>query len=340
MRKYQKISNWKYEILLFYILIVSVNSCAPVKYPNTGVQNAAEPVNTEEKTEPVSICGNDFCEQNESHILCPADCFPEDTEPTDPADGYKAVYLDFVYKGQKSGIYFVVNKDVHEELASLPRTLSYFARKKVEVSKKDFILPKLNNQLQARNLLPLVEQIKALTPDIHKQARIAVSLVQHIPYGLTDPGEAEADHVDRYPYGVIWSHMGVCSEKSDLLLFILRELGFGTATLVFKKENHRAVGIKCPDAYDIDDSGYCFVETSGPGIITDSLSSYSNVGTLTDFTVINISDGIELEGVEEEFEDKKKYYDLLEKAKINNGVLKDKIEYNLYISIVSKYDLK
>lgn len=284
-----------------------------------------------------ALCGNDYCEKNENHADCPGDCFPKDVKPNNLSEDDRAVFLNFVYKGQKSGIYFVVNRGIHEKLASFPRMLSY--KKEKEEIKKDFILPRIDNQLQRKKLLPLVKKIKSLTPDVNKQARIAISLVQNIPYGFTPIGDSEINYEKKYPYGVIWEHTGICDEKSDLLIFLLRELGFGTAALIYKKEYHRAVGIKCPDAYDVGDSGYCYVETTSPKIITDNSPNYMGVGTLTDFTVVNISDGIQLEGVDEEFADKILYYDLILKAKAKNGTMQQD-EYTRYNSILSKYGMK
>lgn len=292
---------------------------------------------SKKKKEVAAFCGNDFCERNENNSNCPTDCFPKDIRPTDLSKGDKAVFLDFVYKGQKSGIYFIENRGVHEKLASLPRAMSYRSGNE-KPTKKDFILLKLNNPLQKEKLLPLVKKIKSLTPDVNKQARIAISLVQNIPYGFPDIGDSD-EYIEKYLYGVIWEQMGVCGEKSDLLLFLLRELGFGTATFIFEKEDHRTVGIKCPDAYDFNDSGYCFVEVTNPKIITDNLSSYGGLGALSDFTVIKISDGNQLEGVEEEFKDKNLYYDLSKKAEAKNWVLESN-DYELYNSILNKYGME
>lgn len=242
----------------------------------------------------------------------------------------KAIFLDFVYKGNKYGIYFIASRVTHEKLLSMSRS-SIHGKGIEKNTKRDFILPRLDNQVQREKLLPLVEKIKSLTPDVHEQARIAISLVQNIPYtGVAD--------YEKYPYGVIWEHGGACSEKSDLLLFLLRELGFGTATLIYRNENHRAVGIKCPDKYTVDYSRYCYVEVTTPRIITDNISDSEYAKTLTDPEIIWISDGIQLEGVDEEFTDKNLYYDLIKKAKARNGNLKKK-EYNLYNSILNKYGI-
>jgi len=285
----------------------------------------------------ISVCENDYCEPNETHENCPTDCFPIEKKPTDLSEDEKAVYLDFVYKGQKSGIFFIVHSDVHYKLTALPRSLSYTVGRDVEITKKDFILKRINNNLQKENLVPLIRKIETLTPNIHKQARIAISLVQNIPYQF--PSIWDIDFGEKYPYGVIWEQDAVCSEKSDLSLFLLRELGFGTVVFIFKNENHRAVGIKCPESYSFDHTGYCFVEVTGPRIITDSESKYLGGGKLTDYEVIEISDGIELQGVEEEYNDKILFYELSEKAKSQNGLL-ERSEYNMYMSILDKYGMK
>ncbi len=250
----------------------------------------------------------------------------------------KAVFLNFVYRGQKSGIYFSVNKDIHEKLNSLPLSVTHKKTEKI-VTKKDFILPKIDNKLQRQHLLPLVDKIKSLTPDVNKQARIAISIVQNIPYGFPDDNESGVNYRKKFPYGVIWEHTGICDEKSDLLHFLLKELGFGTAALIYKKQYHRAVGIKCPEAYDVGNSGYCYVEVTAPKIITDDSPDYLGVGKLTDFKLIKISDGRELEGVEEEFMDKNLYYDLILKANAENGEMEE-ADYKTYRSILDKYGMK
>ena len=81
------------------------------------------------------------------------------------------------------------------------------------------------------------------------------------------------------------------------------------------------------------------MEVTAPRIITDNKSGVAGVGTLTDFTTVHISNGIQLEGVEEEFTDKNQYYGLIKKAKANNGFL-DQNEYDLYNSILIKYGME
>jgi len=60
---------------------------------------------------------------------------------------------------------------------------------------------------------------------------------------------------------------------------------------------------------------------------------------LTDYEFIYISDGIELEGAEEEYGDKMRFYNLSQKIKVQNGLL-ERTGYDIYVSILEKYDMK
>ena len=63
----------------------------------------------------------------------------------------------------------------------------------------------------------------------------------------------------------------------------------------FSKENHEAVGISCPIEKSFYGSGYCFVETGGPAIITDSFIEFSEGVKLNSYPeILLISEGISL----------------------------------------------
>jgi hypothetical protein len=81
----------------------------------------------------------------------------------------------------------------------------------------------------------------------------------------------------------------------------LRDLGYGTAIFFFPEENHEAVGIKCPLEESFYSSGYCFVETGGPAIITDSSMEFLDGITLdSEPEMLMLSRGISLpEGLRE-----------------------------------------
>jgi len=150
---------------------------------------------------------------------------------------------------------FVVYGGVNDYLAGLDRSISYSY---VPPSNKDFIMRDLDNEIQRYYLIPFVQKIQEQTTSKKTQADMAISIVQGIPY---DWEAFRTDSVTgRYPYEVLYDLKGVCMEKSDLLAFTLRELGFGVVIFEFQKESHRAVGIKCKKGnYNTD---YCFIEAT------------------------------------------------------------------------------
>ena len=86
-------------------------------------------------------------------------------------------------------------------------------------------------------------------------------------------------------------------------------------------ENHEALGIECSDKYSLSNTGYCFVESTAPSIITDSEGKYGIFEKLTNFEVIEIADGSALQEVSEEYQDKLTYYKLMQISNANNGLL-------------------
>jgi len=92
---------------------------------------------------------------------------------------------------------------------------------------------------------------------------VAVSFVQSIPY---DKEKAiETSLLARYPYEVLYDKKGVCSGKSFLGALLVKELGYGIALFSYEKEEHMAIGIKCPQQVSSYNSGYCFTELTNPG---------------------------------------------------------------------------
>ena len=154
----------------------------------------------------------------------------------------------------------------------------------------------LDNEEQKKMLDPLVDEIKKITSNRDDQAKIAIRLVQLIPYDW----DAFTSNIitGKYPYEVLYTNSGVCSEKANLMIYLLRGLDYGVAALEFTSEEHRAVGIKCPSKYEYKNTGYCFVEPTELTTIGDSSGYYVGVGQLTsDPEVIVISDGYALNSI-------------------------------------------
>jgi len=178
------------------------------------------------------------------------------------------------------------------------------------VSTEGQILDVVNDYRQSIYLKDLVARIKSSAASPDDQVRIAVSLVQHIPF---DTAKADKNDQGRWfisssPYGVLYSNRGKCNEKSQLLAFLLKELGYGTAIFEFPGEGHMAVGVKSPDNFAFRSTGYAYVESTSPSIITDTSIQAGSL-KIRDFSnpvVIRISDGSAMTTLGEEYADARK----------------------------------
>jgi hypothetical protein len=143
----------------------------------------------------------------------------------------------------------------------------------------------------------------------------------------------------RYPYEVLYDNEGICEEKSVLLAYILRGLGYSVVLFDFPQQ-HMAVGVKSPIQYSYINSGYAFIESAGTVIPTDSQSDYVGIGQLTSTPqIIQVSDGSSFATIAEEYKDAKTFNELQLLSKSSGGIL-DENYYNMWMLLVQKYGLK
>jgi hypothetical protein len=203
------------------------------------------------------------------------------------------ISLSYVLRGQEKEIGFTVYKSGYDYVLGIPREIFYQVG---EVPlREDFKLKSINEEEQRELLLPLVVNILNEAETKEDAVRIAVSIAQNIEYSFSNKtsrvGNLVANY-SRYPYEVLYEQAGICGEKSALLAFFLKEMGYGTAILYFPQENHEAMGAKCPIKESFSETGYCFVETSGPAVISDGFLEYEGGTTLSSpAEVIVISEG-------------------------------------------------
>lgn len=265
-----------------------------------------------------------FCErgvllENASVCECPeilavngSSCLSKyQTEP-------KNVTLKYILRGNEKEIKIIAYNGMVDYLSELPRTIHYSDGE--EPSHEDFKLTRINELNQREFLLELLTRIQNAADSREDQMRIAVSIVQNIPFGqsekVTGLDSLFGINYTRYPYEVLYDNEGVCGEKSELLAFLLREMGYGVIFFYHQPENHESIGIKCPEKFSLDNTGYCFIETTGPSIITDNEIEYVGSGKLySNPEIIFISDGDSLRDDLYEYNDAK---DLIELR--NNGV--------------------
>jgi hypothetical protein len=313
--------------VILFILLSTPSSCADGTHSKSCSEIKPYFCSNGKLTERASVCG---C-YNSSQIKGETCLSSYQIRP-------KNITLTYTLNGKQNTIDFVVYRGMYEYLSKLPRYID--STKNLTLA--DFKLKMINEEAQKELLFPLFIQIASLTSNKEDQARIAISLVQNIPFGSSDKisriGTVETPY-QRYPYEVLYDMKGICSEKSELLIFLLREIGYGTASLYYNAENHEAVGIKCPAQESVIGSGYCFVETTGPSIVTDDQTDYFGTTRKLNSTpqVIEISEGISLGRNLVEYGDAVSFMNIREKLKISEELnFFDSLKWN---SLKKRYGL-
>jgi hypothetical protein len=230
-----------------------------------------------------SICGCPFDWDVEGRV-CKSDYMGEK----------KQVSFDYLFDGERKNMDFVLYEGIYNYLGELDRTISVKPGQKV--SRRDFKLRTIDEMTQKNFLIPLVVKIQNSYEEPVDQLQAATSIVQNIPYGFADEKAIEfyGDIVNysRYPYEVLYDNEGVCSERVDLLVFMLREMGYGIVVFYFPAEDHEAVGVRCPKSHSFDNTGYCYLETTKPfDFATVWDSSSRTFGLSNDYQIVLISEG-------------------------------------------------
>ena len=144
----------------------------------------------------------------------------------------------------------------------------------------------INETKKYSALNPLIDAIKSKSTDPEMQARIAISLVQHIPYDNRDERDYistnGAKMIHSYsPYEVLYENKGNCVEKEVLLAGILNDLEFESALFQFSEDKHEMVGIGGSGNDQYQNTGYIIIETTIPypiGEIPDNVhTTYSTI---------------------------------------------------------------
>lgn len=205
----------------------------------------------------------------------------------------KEITLKYILRGEEGEIDYIVYENMVDYLSTLSPFITY--RGDEGASRIDFKLRSLNEPKQRELLLPLVTKIQNLADNKEDQMRIAISLTQHISFGSSNKtitvGNNSVNY-SRYPYEVLYEQEGICASKSELLVFLLREIGYETVFFYHELENHDSVGIKCPEKYGLGNTSYCFVETTGPAVLTDNENAYlEGVKLISPPEIMNVSTG-------------------------------------------------
>ena len=197
---------------------------------------------------------------------------------------------------------------------------------------KETIGELLENDYQNENLQPFIQRIRQQSNNPDDQAKIAISLVQHIPYNWNALYSGSNDWY--YPYETLYNNKGVCADKSLLLAYLLNELGYDT--VIFEFPQHMAVGIKTQPDYDFYGSGYAFIESTRPVIPTYLPDTYYGGFTISpNPNIIHLNGGTRSIDFNAEKRDAVRFKQLQ-----SMGQVLDQVNYNEWQRISSYYDLQ
>ncbi len=171
--------------------------------------------------------------------------------------------FNWQYQGKTFTIELILNSKTYDYYKKSDKRLRFT---------KEASLGKFLNIKDNDNLIKMITDkliVLARKNDIpqEKLPEFASAFVQFIPYDSVKAVDILAENwspdTDIYfHYETVYMNKGVCTDKSILLVAILRNMGYGTALLLMDSAHHAAAAIACPIEKSINKSGYCYIETT------------------------------------------------------------------------------
>lgn len=254
----------------------------------------------------------------------------------------KNITLNYILNGEESEINFTVYRGIVDYLDDLPDPI--ISTNGETPTLADFKYKHINEEVQKEYLIELVDKVKEIDDNKLNQVRIAISLVQNIEYNKSNKttilnSKQEVEY-SRWPYEVLYDEQGICGEKSELLVFLLKELDYDVGMFRYVDEDHEVVALKCPKKYSVEDTRYCFVETTGASIITDDSIEYvGGIKLKSSPMLIELYEGEQLDKGLREYKDGK----LMKKIRQGKFVFFKKWRLNRLnkrYNLVNEYDLE
>lgn len=164
------------------------------------------------------------------------------------------------------------------ELILNSRTYNYYKNSdKRLLFTKDQAIGKFMNIKDNDNLIAMiVRQLNSIARknNIPEEdlPQFLAAFVQYIDY---DSAKAEkimkqdwdADTELYFHYETIFKNKGVCTDKSILLVSLLRKMGYGAAVILMEANKHAAAAVQSSAKNTLNNSGYQYIETTAPAPI-------------------------------------------------------------------------
>jgi len=233
------------------------------------------------------------------------------TQATSPND--YAATLSWIYKLENFKLNFPLKSSMDSAYANSVKTFYYTGNIEPASAREQFysiFFNKKTGDTSVKDLVAYGREVATSRSWTNDQtAEFLIALVQYIPY---DNAKLNQDPMQpNYPYETLYKNSGICSDKTFLTVAILRELGYGAAILDFPNLNHSAAGIACPISDSVNNSGYCYVETTnyfpigvvppslsnGKAVVGDGLDSLFDASHLSQMQVFQKTTGLSYQGV-------------------------------------------
>jgi len=210
--------------------------------------------------------------------------------------------LSWIYNLENFQFNLPLKKSLNSAYAAAPKTFYYVGDVEPADAREKFYAIFFNKKTGDTAVKDLVAYGRGVASSRNlsqdQTAEFLLALVQYIPY---DKAKLNQNPMQpNYPYETLYQDKGICSDKTFLAVAILRELGYGAAILDFPDLNHSAAGISCPLAESINNSGYCYVETTNyfpVGVIPPQISNGQAVSGSSD-GLANLFDSSRLSKIE------------------------------------------
>lgn len=172
--------------------------------------------------------------------------------------------FSFKYKNIDQGLSLNLRSSLYNLYKTSTKVLSYrldSAPKDPRASFYELFLKSKTADSSISELVSVFEQMAASNNwSDDELVELVLAFIQYIPY---DEMKAKSSSPEPYyPYETLYLNKGVCSDKTFLAYQILDEMGYGVAIIDMPDINHSAIGIACEKKYSLENSGYCYAETT------------------------------------------------------------------------------
>jgi hypothetical protein len=172
----------------------------------------------------------------------------------------------FKYSNNDYTLDLNLNSDLYNYYSNKKKSISYYKNNPPADLREEFYAIFFKSAGSDDSISDIILKARELSAGLNltddEFAEFIISLVQYIPYDFAKVSSSLVNTNPYYPYETLYLNKGVCSDKTFLGIMILRELGYGSAILDFPEANHSALGISCKQEYSVNNSGYCFIETT------------------------------------------------------------------------------